>query len=480
VFIYEVTLHKIDFMLGLTTGLAIFLIVCLVLACFFEFINGFHDTANAVATVIYTNSMKPTVAVVYSGLLNFTGVLLGGITVAMGIVNLLPMDALLDSNPYHGIAMIMALLISAIIWNFGTWYFGIPSSSSHTIIGSILGIGLAFYFIPGEIGTSAVNWDKAKDTGLALLLSPLIGFSLAIIMMFVFKRFIKNETIYKEPVPGKKPPIWIRMMLWLTCGMVSFFHGQNDGQKGVGLIMLILIAILPAQFSLDSKVNLQSVHANINAIDKIIAATDTTQFGKDEFKHFRNIKKHSYTYHQATEGKQFSSDVALTARFGLRTDVIKVTKGAEKLLKSPNFAISAKDSKTLKTEIKSAKKLVEFAPSWVIIMISISLGLGTMVGWKRIVKTVGEKIGKQHMSYAQGASAEIVASMGIGMATAYGLPVSTTHMLSSGIAGSMVAKKGLKNLQKKTIQTIALAWILTLPVTILLSGGLFLLFRAIL
>lgn len=467
-------------MFGLDTGLAIFLIVCLLLACFFEFINGFHDTANAVATVIYTNSMKPTVAVVYSGILNFAGVLLGGIAVAMGIVNLLPMDALLDSNPYHGIAMVMALLISAIIWNFGTWYFGIPASSSHTIIGSILGIGLAFYFLPGDIGGSAVNWDKAKDTGLALLLSPLIGFSLAIIMMFIFKRLIKNEIIYKEPIPGKKPPIWIRMLLWGTCGLVSFFHGQNDGQKGVGLIMLILISILPAQFSLDSKVNLQSVHANVDAIEKIVMATDTTQFGKDEFKRYHDIKKHTSHYHSAIEGKQFSSEIALAERFELRKDIVKITKGADKLLKSPNFAISSKDSSRLKAEVKSAKKLIEFAPSWVVIMISISLGLGTMVGWKRIVKTVGEKIGKQHMSYAQGASAEIVASVGIGMASAYGLPVSTTHMLSSGIAGSMVAKKGLKNLQKKTVKTIALAWILTLPVTILLSGGLFLLFRAIL
>lgn len=467
-------------MFGLTTGLAIFLIICLLLACFFEFINGFHDTANAVATVIYTNSMKPTVAVVYSGILNFTGVLLGGITVAMGIVNLLPMDALVDGDPYHGIAMVMALLISAIIWNFGTWYLGIPSSSSHTLIGSILGIGIAFYFLPGNIGGSAVNWDKAKDTGMALLFSPLVGFSLAIIMMFLFKRIIKNETIYKEPIPGKMPPIWIRMLLWMTCGLVSFFHGQNDGQKGVGLIMMILIAILPAQFSLDSKINLQSVDHNLIAIHQIIAATDTTQFGADEFKQYNNIMKHTTHYTGAIVGKTFSSDVDLKERFELRKDVVKTTKGAEKLLKSANFAISAKDSKILKSEIKNAKKLIEFAPSWVIIMISISLGLGTMVGWKRIVKTVGEKIGKQHMSYAQGASAEIVASIGIGMASAYGLPVSTTHMLSSGVAGSMVAKKGLKNLQKKTVKTMALAWVLTLPVTMVLSGLLFLLFRAIL
>jgi len=467
-------------MFGLTIGLTIFLFLCLFLACFFEFINGFHDTANAVATVIYTHSLKPTVAVIYSGILNFAGVLLGGITVAMAIVNLLPMDALLDGNPYHGIALVMALLISAIIWNFGTWWFGIPASSSHTLIGSILGIGIAYSFLPGDIGVSVVNWDKAKETGLALLISPLIGFSLAIIMMFIFKRLIKNETIYKEPIPGKRPPIWIRMLLWMTCGMVSFFHGQNDGQKGVGLIMLILISILPGQFSLDSKVNLQSIHANLDAINGIVLNSDTTQFGKNEYLHYNNVKIHSAHYHASIIGKQFSSDVELAQRFELRKDVVKIIKGAEKLLKSPNFSISRKEKSQIKTELKSAKKLIEFAPSWVIITISISLGLGTMIGWKRIVKTVGEKIGKQHMSYAQGASAEIVASVGIGLASAYGMPVSTTHMLSSGIAGSMVAKKGLKNLQKKTIQSIALAWILTVPVAIVLSGGLFLLFRALL
>jgi PiT family inorganic phosphate transporter len=464
----------------MTTTLIIFLVLCLVLACTFEFVNGFHDTANAVATVIYTNSMKPTTAVVYSGILNFLGVMTGGIAVAMGIVNLLPMEVLVDNNVYHGIAMILALLLSAIIWNLGTWYFGLPASSSHTLIGSIIGIGLAFYFLPDNVAGSAVNWDKAKDTGLALLISPLAGFTVAILMMFIFKRLVKNEIIYKEPIPGKMPPIWIRMLLWTTCGLVSFFHGQNDGQKGVGLVMMILIAILPASFSLDSEINLQSTNANVMVINKIISTTDTTQFGKEELKNFYNIKKHAEHFALETAGINYAQGVAVTERFELRKDIVKITKSAEKLLKSENVAISKNDISSLKTEIKSAKKLVEYAPSWVIIMISVSLGLGTMIGWKRIVKTIGEKIGKQHMSYAQGASAEIVASMGIGVASAYGVPVSTTHMLSSGIMGSMVAKKGLKNLQRKTITNIFLAWVLTLPVTMILSGALFLLFRAIL
>src|SRR5688572_18511371 len=299
-------------MFGLDATLTFLLILCIVLACFFEFINGFHDTANAVATVIYTNSLKPTVAVIYSGLLNFSGVMLGGIAVAMGIVNLLPMDVLVDANPYHGIAMILALLLSAIIWNFGTWYFGIPSSSSHTLIGSILGIGLAFYFLPGELGVSAVNWDKAKDTGLALLLSPLLGFSVAIIVMFIFKRLVKNEIIYKEPVPGKKPPIWIRMLLWLTCGMVSFFHGQNDGQKGVGLVMLILIAVLPAQFAVDSSVNLQSVGGHVSKIETLMLKADTTVLSAKEKKLHSELLKHALHFKDITSNKFSSSEIELS------------------------------------------------------------------------------------------------------------------------------------------------------------------------
>jgi phosphate/sulfate permease len=464
----------------MATSLMIFLVLCIVLACAFEFVNGFHDTANAVATVIYTNSMKPTVAVVYSGILNFIGVLTGGIAVAMGIVNLLPMEVLVDSNVYHGIAMILALLLSAIIWNLGTWYFGLPASSSHTLIGSILGIGLAFYFLPDSVGGGAVNWDKAKDTGMALLISPLAGFSVAIAMMFIFKRLVKNEFIYKEPIPGKMPPIWIRMLLWLTCGLVSFFHGQNDGQKGVGLVMMILIAILPGYFSLDGNVNLQSINANVKTIEVMMSKADTTILSGKELKLYQDLFKHGAHFSGETEGKIRSEEIAMGSRFDLRKDVVKITKGAEKIIAGGNLSLSAKEIQRLKGEIKSAKKLVEYAPSWVIMMISVSLGLGTMIGWKRIVKTIGEKIGKQHMSYAQGASAEIVASMGIGVATAYGVPVSTTHMLSSGIMGSMVAKKGLKNLQRNTIVNIVLAWVLTLPVTIVLSGALFLLFRAIL
>jgi len=276
-------------MFGLTVGLSIALVLCLLLAFFFEFINGFHDTANAVATVIYTNTLKPTVAVVYSGLLNFTGVLFGGVAVAMGIVNLLPMDALVSSDVGNSLALVLALLVSAIVWNFGTWYFGIPSSSSHTLIGAVLGIGFAFYFIPEYAGPDPVNWKKANDTLLFLLVSPLVGFAMSIVIMYIFKRIVKSETIYKEPDPGKKPPMWIRAILTITCGTVSFVHGQNDGQKGVGLVMLILIAILPGYFSIDREFDVQKTKANIVHIETLLMKADTTRLGLKEKKMWKEV-----------------------------------------------------------------------------------------------------------------------------------------------------------------------------------------------
>ena len=458
----------------MTTGILILLIFCLLLACTFEVVNGFHDTANAVATVIYTNSLKPTVAVVWSGLINFLGVLTGGIGVAMGIVNLLPVETLTDTNTAHGMAMVLALLLSAIIWNLGTWYLGIPASSSHSLIGSILGIGLAFYFINGK---DAVNWGKAQDIGLSLLISPMVGFALAIIIMFIFKRLIKNDLIYKEPTPGKTPPLWIRVILTITCTLVSFFHGQNDGQKGVGLVMLILIGLVPGYFAIKNDHKVDETFKYMNHITELVYTIDTTKLAEKERHDIAKTKVRCADLAAILKGKGEVSEIDSIKRFEVRKDIILIAKSAEKVGLGENSSLSVKEKDDLKATIKNAKKITDYAPQWVIILISLSLGIGTMVGWKRTVKTIGEKIGKQHMSYAQGASAEIVASATIGMASAWNLPVSTTHVLSSGVAGAMVAKKGLKNLQPKTIKTIFMAWVLTLPVTMIMSGGLFLLFR---
>jgi low-affinity inorganic phosphate transporter len=471
-------------MFGLETEIFVLLSICLLAACAFEFINGFHDTANAVATVIYTNSLKPTQAVVWSGLLNFVGIITGGIGVGMSIVNLLPVDLLIDQNVYHSIAMVMALLLSAIIWNFGTWYFGIPASSSHTLIGSIIGVGLGYAFLPdNKLGMAAVNWDKVKDIFTALLVSPLVGFSLAIFLMYLIRRFTSKEVrkeIFGEVKEGQTPPLWIRAILIFTCSLVSFFHGRNDGQKGIGLVMLILIGILPSYFAINSNVNISEIKGDLVKIEQVIAKIDTTSLGVEDKKKIAKISKSlAYLSPLAAAGKMEEGKA-----LELRKALLVVSSGSKKLLDNENIALSDADKAILKAsatkEEKGIRKLTDHAPFWAILMIALSLGLGTMIGWKRIVVTVGEKIGKSHLTYAQGASAELVAAATISLATVYTLPVSTTHILSSGIAGSMVASKGIKNLQSKTIKNILLAWVLTLPVVMTLSATLFILFRTLL
>ncbi len=464
-------------MLGLSTGLFALLIICIVLAVAFEFINGFHDTANAVATVIYTNSLKPTVAVVLSGFFNFLGVFLGGIGVTMGIVNLLPTEVLIDDNIAHSVSMILAILLTSILWNFGTWFVGLPASSSHTLIGSILGIGIAL----GVIGhKSSVNWGKAQEIGAALLISPLFGFAAAIFMMFLFKRLIKNDYIYKEPIPGKTPPTWIRALLTFCCCSVSAAHGSNDGQKGIGLMMLILIVFLPKDYVINPNAKFNDISKSQTEIVRLMSLVDTTRLAqKPDMLWYTDVNK-SLANLETEFTKMISFDsVSTKTKVELRKSVVVISKNIDKLISSDNLTLSTNEIAALKSNVTTLKSTIDFAPDWVKVIISIALGLGTMIGWKRIVETVGSKIGKQNMSYAQGAAAQIVGSSTIALTTFFKLPVSTTHVLSSAIAGTMVAKKGLKNLQKKTIRNIVLAWVLTLPVTIILSGGLFLLFRAI-
>jgi PiT family inorganic phosphate transporter len=464
-------------MFGLDPTLTFLLIVCLFAACAFEFINGFHDTANAVATVIYTNSLKPWVAVIWSAVWNSVGVFAGGITVAMGISYLIPVEILADQNIYHSVALIMALLITAIVWNLGTWYFGIPCSSSHTLVGSILGVGLAYSFIAEKSG-NYVNWSKAGDIGLSLLVSPIVGFSLTILIMYLLRVSIKNKSIFKAPKTNDPPPFMIRMVLLLTCTGVSYSHGSNDGQKGIGLVMLILVAIAPSYFALNPNVNLPKVKQEITMVDSILYKTIATQITKEDSLELAKVITISNKVNKIICSKPLDS-LTVNEKFEVRQGAIKLGKEVEKLRKSKTIPLSDEDKSSLKASVTGVKSITEYSPSWVILMISISLGLGTMIGWKRIVKTIGEKIGKQHLNYAQGASSELVAAATIGMATAFGLPVSTTQVLSSGVAGSMVATKGMKNLQGGTIRNIAIAWILTLPVTIVLSGLLFILFRAL-
>lgn len=460
---------------GLSGGSQALLFVCLFVALAFEFVNGFHDTANAVATVIYTNSLKPKVAVVLSGVCNFLGVFAGGIGVAMGIMKLLPVELLVAGGPGAGLAMVLALLLGAIIWNVGTWYFGLPSSSSHTLIGAILGVGVANSLTAGHAFGEGVNWTKAGEIGISLLVSPMVGFGAAYLLFWTIRRYARNRALVEAPKGDAPPPRGTRAVLIGTCTAVSFAHGSNDGQKGVGLVMLILMGLLPAGFALQVDGTGAALERTLKGATHIEQALEkhSDQAGAAQVAEARALIT---DVRQRLDGRGSVAEIPAESRFPIRQDILLVDRTVAKLVDAGHLGLNADEKKALDTARKDLRSLTEYAPTWVLVAIALALGIGTMVGWKRIVVTVGEKIGKAHLTYAQGMSAEIVAASAIGFASFSGLPVSTTHVLSSGIAGTMVAQKS--GLNVATVRTIAAAWVLTLPVSMLLSGGLFLLFRA--
>jgi inorganic phosphate transporter, PiT family len=468
------------------------LFVALLIALGFEFVNGFHDTANAVATVIYTHSLPAEVAVMWSGLFNFLGVLVSTGAVAFGIVSLLPVELILQVGSSAGFAMVFALLIAAILWNLGTWYFGLPASSSHTLIGSIIGVGVANALMRGRDGTSGVDWSKATEIGYALLLSPLVGFVCAAVLLYLLKFVVRNPALYAAPEGNKTPPWWIRGLLILTCTGVSFAHGSNDGQKGMGLIMLILIGTVPTAYALNRALpesQIVQFQQNSEAASKVIA---TKAAGYNVIGDPRPAVTNYVTERKINEGTFPSLAVLVkdigeqVQRYGslnkvpaeavgnTRNDMYLVSEAIRFLMKDKENDLSKEEVGILNAYKGSLDTATKFIPTWVKIAVAIALGLGTMVGWKRIVITVGEKIGKTHLTYAQGASAELVAAATIFAADNYGLPVSTTHVLSSGVAGAMAANGS--GLQVATIRNMVMAWVLTLPAAIVLSGVLYVIF----
>jgi inorganic phosphate transporter, PiT family len=470
--------------------------IALLIALGFEFVNGFHDTANAVATVIYTNSLSPNLAVVWSGFFNFLGVLVSTGAVAFGIVSLLPVELILQVGSGAGFAMVFALLIAAILWNLGTWYFGLPSSSSHTLIGSIIGVGLMNQLMAAHAsGTSGVDWSQATKIGETLLVSPLIGFSVAWLLLTILKATIKIPALYKEPQGDTPPPLWIRGLLILTCTGVSFFHGGNDGQKGMGLIMLILIGTVPSAYALNRTMHeadvakfvtistqAQAVLSNYGAAtapqDARAAAMQVVRDRKISREGVSALSVLAKSVSAEVGEYHSMANVPPGSMVNIRNDMYVVSEGLRFLSKDTTLNVTNADKAVLAAYKGQLDHSTKFIPTWVKVAVAIALGLGTMIGWKRIVVTVGERIGKTHLTYAQGASAEIVAMATIGAAELYGLPVSTTHVLSSGVAGTMVANHS--GLQWATVRNLLMAWVLTLPVSIALAAGLFWLLRTLL
>jgi inorganic phosphate transporter, PiT family len=461
----------------------------LLIALGFEFVNGFHDTANAVATVIYTHSLEPHIAVVWSGLWNLIGVITSSGAVAFAILSLLPVELILQVGKGAGFAMVFALLIAAIIWNLSTWWLGLPASSSHTLIGSIIGVGVANQLMNPHSGTSGVDWAQAGNVFQALLISPAVGFGLAALLLLVLRLAVKRPELYESPKGDTPPPFWIRGLLILTCTGVSFGHGSNDGQKGMGLIMLILIGTVPTAYALNHAMGYSQVQdfsavsqQAARVLESHVAPSTAVNDARTDLTDYIRTKEFNPTVilaaqelatqidREVTSYKSLAN-VPSTQQQNVRNDMYVESEALRLMAKSKSGHFSTADSAVLANYKKHLDISTKFIPSWVKVAVALALGLGTMVGWKRIVVTVGEKIGKQHLTYAQGASAEIVAAVTIIAADSFHMPVSTTHVLSSGVAGTMLANGS--GLQLSTIRNIALAWVFTLPAAALLAGGIF-------
>lgn len=485
---------------GLDFHTGLMLVLALLFVLFYEAINGFHDTANAVATVIYTRAMRSQVAVVMAGVFNFLGVMLGGLSVAYAIVHLLPTDLLLNVSSAHGLAMVFSMLLAAIIWNLGTWYFGIPASSSHTLIGAIIGIGLTNALMTSTSVVDALNVPKMIQIFLSLILSPIVGLVIAGLMVFLLRRYWngtkKQQRIHLTPAErekkdGKrKPPFWTRTALILSAIGVSFSHGANDGQKGIGLIMLVLIGVAPAGFVVnmnatgydiartrDAVTHLQQYYQqhvealpHAVALKPLVPTSDTLPNTPEQF-HCDSSRAMIAIDHAQTllANLQSYDDLTVDQRSHMRRLLMCVAETAGAVAKLPET--SAQDRRFLNNLRTDLLETVEYAPTWIIVAVALALSLGTMVGWKRVAVTIGEKIGKKGMTYAQGVSAQMTAAVSIGIASYTGMPVSTTQVLSSAVAGTMLVDGG--GVQSKTVKNIMLAWVLTLPISILLSGGLY-------
>jgi PiT family inorganic phosphate transporter len=469
-----------------STASILLLVLALGMALTFEFINGFHDTANCVATVIYTHTLKPNVAVLWAGLCCLIGTATSSGAVAFGIIALLPVELIVDAGSDTSFAMIFALLTSAIIWNFGTWYFALPASSSHTLIGAILGVGLANSILLKGAG---INWHQVKQVGLSLLISPIAGFVAAALLFALAKLLIRRPELFRPAAGKESPPTWIRCLLVMTCTGVSFSHGSNDGQKGMGLIMLILVGILPAAYALE--MNTPSA-----AVSKLVASAESASaiFDKD-------VRTPAYKFDEAAAGvadfldngeidDQMYAGLAflsrrLASKLGDAQDFAGISSSERKRVRREAYLISDAigrldragaladpgERKILLTYRDELNATTQFIPLWVKMAVALAMGIGTLFGWQRIVVTIGERIGKGHLTYGQGATAELVAAMGVGAADQLGLPVSVTHVLSSSVAGTMFANHS--GLQMQTMRNLLLTWVLTLPACVFLGSLLF-------
>lgn len=474
---------------NITIGL---LLLSLGLALFYEMINGFHDTANAVAMIIYTNSMGAKYSVIMSGIMNFLGVIAGGIGVAYVIVHLLPLDIIVATNQGATLVMIYSLLISAVIWNFGTWFFGLPVSSSHSLIGSIIGVSATFGVMHGFELSQSVNWKVVYGILTALALSPIIGFGFAFFLMKAIRKVVHNPKFFKSPdveVKRKRPNFWMRLGIIATGAGVSFAHGSNDGQKGIGLIMIILIGILPSYYALDMKSHEYTIKQTRDSaanLAKFYAENNETLTKLVSDKHLISALKIKNTIAECNVNQEYETTALIASKLsGIKSYSELSPKDRwsihTAILCSDNFftqvektyaTIDKDKSDYIAVQRKPMISATQYVPYWVIIAVAFAISIGTIIGYKRIVLTIGEKIGSQPINYMQGTIAQAMSMVTILLANFAHAPVSTTHIVSSAVAGTMVADPE-GGVQKSTITNILLSWLFTLPVTALLSSAIY-------
>jgi PiT family inorganic phosphate transporter len=472
--------------------------IALALALGFEFVNGFHDSANAVATVIYTRALHPSFAVAWAGCWNFVGAVLSSGVVAYVLIQLLPIALSLNAGTSVGFAMAFAVLLAAIVWNLATWYFGLPSSSSYSLIGAILGVALMNQLMNAGDVDAKVEWSQAMAIGKSMRFSAVIGFVLTFVLLLLLRRCVTLPDIFAQPKGDAPPPFWIRFVLILTCTGVSFVHGSNDGQKGMGLIMLVLVGAVPGAYALNHAVTPGETRIFIAVADVASETLSTYALGTKRGDPIaedaqRDVVEHyiqTGTATPATFGAlaQITRGIARQVAHGgsladlshhdvgdLRTRMYLTSEALRLMDEDEAALLKAEDRELLETYRELLDSSTRFVPAWVKVSVAIAMGLGTMVGWRRVSRTVGERIGKKHMTYAQGACAEVATVMTICGAEVLETPVSTSHVLSSGVAGSMVGNRS--GLQRGTVIKLVVAWLLTVPASVALSGGLFWLFR---
>lgn len=454
---------------GITLMITFFLIVLQ------EAVNGFHDIANAVATVIYSRAMKPFEAVAMSAFCNFIGVLIGGTAVAFSLVYLLPANMVAGINTVSEVSLFLAMILTAVAWNLGTWWLGIPNSTTHAYIGSIIGISMADAFLLGLPMAEQINWHQGEKIMTALIVSPIVGFLLGLMLLHLIRRLAHDPAMFQPTEDGeRKPGLAIRSLLIAGSAGVSLMHGSNDGQKSIGLMMIALFGLFPAAYGLDpGRLNaadfdrLIAVVEDVQEIgEELGAATDSETLKLVDNLKLKEIRALHATLLDEKNGVDLEEDTAIS----VRKEILLIHGRVAKLLKTK--ALMGQVTNEQRSRLEQAHtvlaEFVEHVPGWIMLLSALALGGGSMIGYRKIVTTLGEKMGSSRMNPAQGTAAQMSAVASIAMADLGGLPVSTTHVLSSAVVGTVVATPH-QHINQTTITHIAMTWVTTLPGTMLLS-----------